>query len=151
MTQTTRRPRPPKGLRPEEEEPFVHPTINRAENASPQGRLVLVLEHELSNASRHSLHSLLKSLMPHEDITMISGLSRVSMLQAEKLGSGLFYNRKEYLSPEQAFRMLPWREVWVISNGLVWTLHPAPTKPLWRSHFAARGLSKVLVAPDGRA
>jgi len=56
---------------------------------------------------------------------MISGLSRASMLQAEQLGNGLFYNRKEYLPPEKAFRMLPWREVWVVSGGRVWTLFPS--------------------------
>ena len=103
----------------------THYNKDGTEELPPQGRLVLVLEHELSDASRKSLHGILQHVMSHEDVTMISGLSRASMLQAEQLGNGLFYNRKEYLPPEKAFRMLPWREVWVVSGGRVWTLFPS--------------------------
>lgn len=124
MTQTTSRPSQPQRAIPEESGERVHYSIDGEAEAAPQGRLVLVLEHELSEASRTILHNVLKHIMNQDDVTMISGLSRASMLQAEQMGNGLFYNRKEYLSPEKAFRMLPWREVWVISNGLVWTLFP---------------------------
>ena len=125
MTQTASRHSRPQGAVSQESEDPAHYSIGGTEEVSPQGRLVLVLEHELSDASRHSLHNVLKSIMNKDDVTMISGLSRASMLQAEKMSNGFFYNRNEYLSPEKAFRMLPWREVWVISNGLVWTLFPA--------------------------
>ncbi|TKW61502.1 MAG: hypothetical protein DI628_02455 [Blastochloris viridis] len=109
MTQTANRTSQPQRAIPEEGDEPVHYTIDGTEEPSPQGRLVLVLEHELSEASRTSLHNVLKNIMNQDDVTMISGLSRASMLQAEQMGNGLFYNRKEYLSPEQAFRMLPWR------------------------------------------
>lgn len=98
-----------------------------AREASPlQGRLILVLEHELSPSSRESLHRLLKKLVLSHDITMISGLSRASVLQAEQMGHGLFYNRRDYLAPEDACALLPWREVWVIAEGRVWALQPQP-------------------------
>lgn len=90
-----------------------------------QGRLILMLEHSLSHDSRKSLQTLLKRLMTTPEVTMVSGLSRASMLQAEALGNGLFYNRREYLAPEIAFRMLPWREVWVIAGASVWCLSPS--------------------------
>ena len=104
--------------------PYLYRTDESAENPPPQGRLVLVLEHELSEASRASLHRLLETFVEGRDVTMVSGLSRASMLQAEALGNGRFYNRREYLSPENAFQMLPWREIWLVAAGRVWTLYP---------------------------
>jgi hypothetical protein len=125
MRHTTNRQTQPEEEVVPEYDMYTHYNIGGTEGPSPQGRLVLVVEKELSDASRRSLHKLLKHIMTYEDITMVSGLSRASMLQAEKMGNGLFYNRKDYLSPEQAFQLLPWREIWVVSHGLVWALRPA--------------------------
>lgn len=120
---TTHARRPPHGHDPQDH-PNTYSNRGNEEMPPPQGRLVLVLEHELSEASRASLHRILETLVDGRDVTMVSGLSRASMLQAEAVGSGLFYNRREYLSPESAFRMLPWREIWLVAGGRVWTLSP---------------------------
>ena len=88
----------------------------------PRGRLVLVLEHQLSEASRDSLRDLLRTFRWTDDVTMVSGLSRASMFQADEEGPGVFYNHREYIEPEEASRLLPWREVWLVAGGRVWQL-----------------------------
>ncbi len=124
MIKTASRHTEPEGAYANADDDFAHYSKCGAESAVPQGRLVLVLEKELSEASRKSLHNLLKNNMFYGDMTIVSGLSRATIIQAEKLSNGLFYNRNEYITPEAAFNMLPWREIWVISQGLVWTLTP---------------------------
>ena len=95
-------------------------------HAGAQGRLVLILEHNLTEASREALRMLMKRFVATPDVTMISGLSRASMMQAQALESGFYYNQREYLPPEQAFTLMPWREIWIVADGLVWALQPQP-------------------------
>lgn len=87
---------------------------------SATGRLVLVIEETLSTASRGALRRLLADFLVYPDVTMVAGLSRASVLAAGKEGENVFYNTCDYLAPEQAFRMMPWREVWLVAAGKVW-------------------------------
>ncbi len=125
---------PPKEA-PKEERPTMHTRSNTRAYADYgnahqglQGRLVLILEHSLTDASRNALRTLMKRFMATPDVTMISGLSRASMLQAQALESGFYYNQREYLPPEQAFTLMPWREIWVVADGMVWALNPHGTE-----------------------
>lgn len=91
-------------------------------NGQPRGRLILIIESELTEDTRQTLHDLLGTMFGQDDVTMVSGLTRAGMLQAERIGGGIFYNRREYISPETAFAMMPWREVWLVAAGRVWQL-----------------------------
>lgn len=87
----------------------------------PRGRLVLIAESILSDASRIKLRDLLSGVIGHDDVTMVSGLNRASFLEAGREGGTSFYNR-DYITPEEAFNMMPWREVWLVAGGNVWQL-----------------------------
>ena len=87
----------------------------------PRGRLVLIAESTLTAASRRKLRDLLGAVMGDDDVTMVSGLNRASVLQAGREGGGSFYNR-DYITPEEAFSMMNWREVWLVAGGQVWQL-----------------------------
>ncbi|RYG59917.1 MAG: hypothetical protein EON60_08935 [Alphaproteobacteria bacterium] len=56
----------------------------------------------------------------NEEVTWVSGLSRASVFEVNP-GGELFYNR-DYVSPEQAVRLMPWREVWIVASERVWKL-----------------------------
>jgi hypothetical protein len=85
------------------------------------GRLVLVVERQLTDASRAALRVLLSALWRENEVTWVSGLSRASMLEAGMEGSDVFYNR-DYLRPEEAVNLMPWKEVWLVAGGRVWKL-----------------------------
>ena len=85
------------------------------------GRLVLVFERQLSEPTRLALRDLLGRLWESGDVTWVSGLNRASMLEAGSEGDGLFYNR-DFVSPEQAVTLMPWREVWLVAAGQTWRL-----------------------------
>lgn len=90
----------------------------------PRGRLVLVAEKQLSQASKHALRGLLEDIVWQDDVTMVSGLSRASVLEAGDECGRIFYNYREYLSPEEAFSLMPWREIWLVAGGRVWQMGP---------------------------
>ena len=85
------------------------------------GRLVLVVERQLTETSRNALRMLLQTFWQEQDVTWVSGLSRASMVAAGIEGSEIFYNR-DYLRPEEAVKLMPWREVWMVAGGQVWKL-----------------------------
>lgn len=88
------------------------------------GRLVLVVERQLTAASRKALRDLLGTMWAEDEVTWVSGLSRASMLEAGSVGDNIFYNR-DYLRPEEAVSLMPWREVWLVAGGRVWKLREA--------------------------
>ena len=91
---------------------------------APQGRLVLIAEKALSDASRARLRNLLGEMMREDEVTMVSGMNRASVLQAGRETDNRFYNR-DYITPEQAVTLMPWREIWLVAAGKVWRLESA--------------------------
>lgn len=89
----------------------------------PIGRLVLVMERHLTAASKGTLRNLLADGWQKDEVTWVSGLSRASAFEAGK-DDAIFYNR-DFVSPEQAVQLLPWREVWLVAAGRVWKLEDA--------------------------
>lgn len=87
------------------------------------GRLVLVMERQLSDATKGTLRALLAKWWQKDEVTWVSGLSRASVFEAGE-NNGVFYNR-DFVSPEQAVQLLPWREVWLVAAGRVWKLEDA--------------------------
>ena len=86
------------------------------------GRLVLVVERELSEASRGRLRDMLGTVWEGGgDVTWVSGLSRASVMAAGAETDHVFYNRG-FLPPEDAVSLMPWREVWLVAGGKVWKL-----------------------------
>ena len=90
---------------------------------APIGRLVLVMERQLTEASRGTLRNLLAHWWHNDEVTWVSGLSRASMFDSCDT-DGIFYNR-DFVSPEQAVSLMPWREVWLVAGGRVWRLQDA--------------------------
>jgi hypothetical protein len=88
------------------------------------GRLVLVFEKQLSDASRGTLRGLLAHMWKGNEVTWVAGMSRASALQAGVEGGNIFYNR-DFIAPEQAVQLMPWREVWLVAAGKVWKLEEA--------------------------
>jgi hypothetical protein len=96
--------------------------------AEAHGRLVLIAERQLSEASRYTLRGLLEGFWKaKEEVTWVSGLSQASVLEAGKEAGEVFYNRREYFSMEQVVGLLPWKEVWLVSAGQVWKLEATRT------------------------
>lgn len=89
--------------------------------AQPVGRLVMVVERELSEASKFTLRNLLEEMWDEGEVTWVSGLNRAGMLQAAEVGAPYFYNR-DFVSAEQVVGLMPWREVWLVAAGKVWKL-----------------------------
>lgn len=87
---------------------------------NPTGRLVLVAEKTLSPASMTALRGLLVKFVKYPDVTMVSGLSKASVIEARAEGKAVFYNMSDHLSAEEACRLMPWREIWVVAGGRVW-------------------------------
>ena len=86
------------------------------------GRLVLVVDTILSDESRGAIRRLLHDIPYKNDVTMVAGMHRASVLAAAREGKGIVYNMKDPLTPEDACKMLPWREVWLVAAGHVWCL-----------------------------
>lgn len=91
-----------------------------ATTQTPTGRLVLVAEKTLSRASLLALRQLLETLLKTPDVTMVAGLSRASAVKACCEGRHVFYNITDPLNAEEACRLMPWREIWVVAAGRVW-------------------------------
>ncbi len=87
----------------------------------PRGRLVLIAETHLTDESREKLRLMLSKVIENGEVTMVSGLDRASFLQAGRAGGAVFYNR-DYITPEEAFGLMTWREVWLVAAGNVWQL-----------------------------
>ncbi|RYG61090.1 MAG: hypothetical protein EON60_04815 [Alphaproteobacteria bacterium] len=94
--------------------------MQERDNTAPLGRLVLVMERQLTDASKITLRGLLAHWWQNKEVTWVSGLSRASVFDTE-MDRALFYNRR-FLSPEHAVKLLPWREVWLVADGRVWKL-----------------------------
>ncbi len=94
--------------------------MQHTEHSSAIGRLVLVMERQLSDESKGTLRGLLAHWWQNDEVTWVSGLSRASVFEAG-IDDGIFYNR-DFVSPEQAVRLMPWREVWLVAAGRVWKL-----------------------------
>jgi hypothetical protein len=88
--------------------------------AMPTGRLVLVIEKTLTEPSRLALRRLLATLLRDPDVTMVAGTGRASVMAAAREGGRIFYNRAEYLTPDAALALMPWRSVWLVGGGRVW-------------------------------
>lgn len=87
------------------------------------GRLVMVVEPRLSDASRYALRMLLEDLDP-EDVTMVTTLGRTATMDVEGEGERIFYNTREHLPLGTACGLMPWREMWLVANGRVWKATP---------------------------
>lgn len=89
------------------------------------GRLVLVVDTVLREESRRALKKMLFDFAATRDVTMVAGMHRASVMAAARVGKGVVYNMKDPLTPEEACRMMAWREVWLVAAGHVWCLSSA--------------------------
>jgi hypothetical protein len=88
------------------------------------GRLIVVAEPHLSEASRYALRQLVSEMIPEEDVTMLTSLGRMTTQEASLEGNGIFYNTDDHMPLDTACAMLPWREMWLVSNGRIWKATP---------------------------
>jgi hypothetical protein len=95
--------------------------MHKTNVTAPMGRLILVMEKQLTDASKGKLKNLLEQYWKNDEITWVSGLTRASAFEAGKNGE-MFYNR-DFIKPEEAVNLLPWREVWLLADGKVWKLN----------------------------
>lgn len=89
-------------------------------NNQAVGRLVVVAERRLSDASKGALKGLLARMVHEQEVTFVAGIGRAACLEAGAEGGTLFYNRAEPMPLWEVAGLMPWKEVWLVAGGRVW-------------------------------
>ncbi|MCP5405077.1 MAG: hypothetical protein H6922_02505 [Pseudomonadaceae bacterium] len=121
------------------------------------GRLIVVLDESMNSQSITAFGKLARSWPSNPPLTVIAGTRARVVKGFGQRWETLFYNPNEFVPLPRLMGMLPWSEIWIIKDGLVWALrdgrmiatgtsphHTAPTpQPVVRSLSAARALRTI--------